>query len=165
MDTHDMPLTAPENLSQRLALAVSTLGPIGHLPKAPGTWGALAATLAAPIVFLPLSLPLRLLVLVAIFHLGSMAAGSAEKSLGRKDPGQVIIDELLGQWAVLLPFTLLPWWQLLIGFALFRFFDIVKPWPVRASETWLAQGYGVMLDDLFAGLYGALGLAVVRFLV
>lgn len=163
MDTHDMPLAAPENLSQRLALAASTLGPIGHIRKAPGTWGALAAALSAPLLFLPLSLPLRLLALVALFHLGSMAAGSAEKSLGRKDPGEVIIDEWLGQWVVFLPFTVLPWWQIVIGFAAFRFFDILKPWPIRASESWLAQGYGVMLDDVIAGGYAAVVLAGISF--
>jgi phosphatidylglycerophosphatase A len=165
MDSQNMPASPPENVSQRLALVVASLGPVGHLPKAPGTWGSLFAVLVAPFVFLPLSLPLRLLVLVALFHLGSLAAGSAEKSLGRKDPGQIVIDELLGQWATLLPFVLLPWWQMLAAFALFRLFDVIKPWPIKDSEDWLAQGYGVMLDDLLAGLYAALVLFVLRLLV
>jgi len=150
----------------RASLAVSTLGPIGHLPKAPGTWGSLAAVIAAPWIFLPFSPQIRLYILGAIFLVGGLAAHRAEKILGKKDPGIVVIDEVLGQWACFFPFTFQftgpSVWHLLIGFALFRAFDILKPWPIRRSETWLPGGFGVMLDDLIAGAYAALCLWPVR---
>lgn len=67
----------------------------------------------------------------------------------------MVIDELVGVWLVLLPFAYhaenVPWELLLLAFLLFRFFDMVKPWPVRASERWLPAGWGVMLDDVVAG--------------
>ena len=115
----------------RLALALATLGPVGNLPKAPGTWASAAAVLAAPFLFLPLAPPLRLAVLAAIFIAGTWAATRAERVLGRTDPGCVVIDELLGQWIALAPFNYLRWWQILAALALFRLLDITKPWPIR----------------------------------
>lgn len=115
--------------------------------------GSLAATLAAPFCFLPLSFPTRLLTLALLFIGGSVCASQAEKELGLKDPGSVVIDELLGQWIVFLPCTGLHWYELLTGFALFRLFDILKPRPVSDAENWLPAGWGVMLDDVIAGLY------------
>ena len=64
----------------------------------------------------------------------------------------MVIDELLGLWIVLCPFAVAPWWLVGLAFVLFRLFDITKPWPVKASETWLPGGYGVMIDDAVAGL-------------
>lgn len=140
----------------KLATALATLGPIGHFPKAPGTWGSLAAVVAAPWLFLPLPLPGRLLILAAVLAVGTWSCSRAEIVLGRKDPGCVIIDELFGQWLALLFFTAMPIWYLLAGFVLFRLFDILKPWPVNWAETAFPDGLGVMLDDGVAGLY-ALG--------
>jgi phosphatidylglycerophosphatase A len=136
-----------------LGTALATLGPIGHFPKAPGTWGSLAAIVAAPWLFLPLPLWGRLAVLAAVFAVGIWACAVAERTMGRKDPGCVIIDELFGQWLTLLFFVSLPIWFLALGFALFRFFDILKPWPVKWAETAFPGGLGVMADDGVAGLY------------
>ncbi len=156
------------SLLDRLSLAVSTLGPIGWLPKAPGTWGSLAAVVAAPFIFLPFSLQIRLWILAALFVLGGLAAHRAEKILGQKDPGCVVIDEVLGQWVCFLPFAFrfasVNFWHLAIGFALFRAFDILKPWPIRRSETWLPGGFGIMLDDVIAGILAALCLWPIRLL-
>ena len=88
----------------KLILSFCRLGVAGLDPKAPGTWGTAIACLLAPYIFLPLSLPWRAALLVAIFVLGGLAATRAEHLLARKDPGEVVIDELVGVWLVLLPF-------------------------------------------------------------
>ena len=142
--------------TDKFATALATLGPIGHFPKAPGTWGSLAAVVASPWLFLPLSLPGRAVVLLGIFAVGTWACSRAEAVLDAKDPGCVIIDELFGQWLALLFFTALPLWYLGLAFILFRLFDIFKPWPVKWAETAFPGGLGVMIDDGVAGLY-ALG--------
>jgi len=146
-------LPRPSNLTDTTALHLATLGPAGRMPKAPGTWGSLAAAILAPFLFLPLPLWARVLVLAAIFPLGSWCAGRAEHVLGRKDPSHVVIDELWGQWIALLPLAASETLWVIPAFLLFRLFDIAKPWPVRASERWLPSGQGIMIDDGFAGLY------------
>ena len=140
----------------RLALGIARLGVAGLAPKGPGTCGSFVAVLLAPWCFMPLSLPWQLTVLTLVFFVGSWAAGRAEQILGEKDPGQVVVDELLGQWIAIMPLgAVANAWQLLAAFVLFRAFDIAKPWPIKASETWLPGGFGVMLDDLIAGLDAA----------
>ena len=141
--------------TDRIATWFASLGPLGSLP-APGTFGSAAAALAAPLVFMPASMPVRALILVLLFLGGGLACDIVEKKLGKKDPGLCIIDEVLGQWTVYFFFAALAPWQLFLGFALFRAFDIAKPQPVRASERWMEGGFGVMLDDVVAGLYAAL---------
>ncbi|OGR34905.1 MAG: hypothetical protein A2051_01775 [Desulfovibrionales bacterium GWA2_65_9] len=158
----------PEGLLDRAALCIATLGPVGRMPKAPGTWGSAAALLLAPWVFNPLPLPWRLGVLALILVLGTWAAARAEVLLGQEDPGCVVVDELLGQWTAFAPFHLATGltggassWnattplELLVLFGLFRLFDILKPWPIRAVERGVPGGLGVMLDDLVAGLLAA----------
>lgn len=152
---------APQGLDA-LCVSLSTLGHVGRVPKGPGTAGSLVAALLVPALFLPLSLERRILVAAGIFTLGGLAAGRAEKVLGRKDPGCVVIDEVLGQWLTFLPFMAIPLWQLVVGFGLFRLFDIAKPWPVRRSETWLPGGFGIMVDDVVAGVYACAALAIIR---
>ncbi len=100
-----------------------------------------------------------------MFFAGAFAANRMEKVLGLKDPRCVIMDEVVGQWVTFLPFAALAPPKILAGFLLFRFFDILKPWPVRSSERWLPGGFGVMIDDVLAGIYAALGLWVLGWLV
>ena len=141
---------------ESVALWAARLGPAGLMP-APGTAGSLVALILAPWLFLPLGPWARCGALVLLFFAGALAAGVAERILGRKDSGQVVIDELLGQW---MTFALLPQSTqgtpldipLCVGFVLFRIFDIAKPWPVRRCETLLPGGYGIMLDDAAAGV-------------
>jgi phosphatidylglycerophosphatase A len=149
----------------RLALFVCRLGVAGLSPRAPGTCGTALAAVIAPWCFLPLSYFWRGVVLLAIFFLGALAATRAERVLGVKDPGQVVIDELLGLWLVLWPFARPSWKMMLAAFVLVRLFDIAKFPPVRASENWLPDGYGVMLDDVLAGVQALLALAALRFCV
>jgi phosphatidylglycerophosphatase A len=160
-----MPETKPETLVSRLAAQVATLGPAGRMPKAPGTWGSLAAAVAAPFLFLPLPMWARVVVLIALFPIGAWCAGQTETCLCCKDPSCVVVDELWGQWIALLPLSAAePLW-IIPAFLLFRLFDIAKPWPVRASERWLPGGWGIMIDDGFAGLYALLVLSACRALI
>ena len=122
----------------------------------PGTCGTAVAAVLAPFLFLPLPFAARILVLIALFWLGGMAATRGEQLLGCKDPGQIVIDELVGLWLVLLPFSKPGWERIGLAFLLFRLFDMWKPWPVKASEQWLPAGYGVMIDDVVAALQALL---------
>jgi len=147
----------------KLILHFARLAPSGLSPKAPGTAGSFFSVLLAPFLFLPFSLPVRLAILVAVFVLGALAATRAEILLGRKDPGCIVIDELVGQWITMLllgSFSASSTWRdaafLLVPFVFFRIFDILKPWPVHASESWLPAGWGIMIDDVFAGLWALL---------
>ena len=137
--------------SDRLVLTFCRLGPAGLSPWAPGTCGTFEALVFAPFLFLPFGLAGRIVLLVALFVLGSLAATRAEALLGRKDPGEVVIDELVGVWIAILPFGF-SWTLMLAAFVLFRFFDILKPWPIKASENWLPDGWGVMVDDVVGGV-------------
>jgi len=150
--------------SDRLALLVSGLGPIGRMPGARGTWGSAAAVLIAPLCFLPLPFFARLAVLAIVFYVGAKAADRTEIILGVKDPGHVVIDELVGQWLTFLPLAAPTTFELVAGFFLFRAFDILKPPPVRASENWLPGGMGVMIDDVLAGIYAGACLLVLIWL-
>lgn len=161
----------PPCLLDRVALSLATLGPAGRMPKAPGTWGSAAALIAAPWLFLPLPFSARLAALGLVLGLGTWAAARAEKVLGRKDPGCVVVDELLGQWTALAPFhlslaagawTTAALLELLALFGLFRLFDILKPWPIRSVERGVPGGLGIMLDDLVAGLFAAAVFALLR---
>ena len=148
------------------------LGPAGLSPAAPGTAGSFLAALLAPFLFLPLSLPWRLVVLLVLFILGGFAASRAEVLLNRQDPGCVVIDELVGQWIAMLclgGFSSASGWKdavfLLVPFLFFRIFDILKPWPVHASESWLPAGWGIMIDDVLAGIWALLCVSMVMVIV
>lgn len=148
------------------------LGPAGLSPKAPGTAGSFLAALMAPFVFLPLSMPWRLTLLLFLFILGGFAATRAEILLNRQDPGCVVIDELVGQWIAMLglsSFSAASTWRdivfLFVPFLFFRFFDILKPWPVHASESWLPGGWGIMIDDVLAGLWALLCVSLVMVVI
>lgn len=127
----------------------------GLSPRAPGTVGSLLALLPWWLLVRPLSLPIQLLVLAIAFGIGVWAANWVIAKTGIADPSVVVWDEFVGLWIALL---LVPagWPWLLAGFALFRLFDIWKPWPVSWADQKLHGGFGVMLDDMFAGLYALL---------
>ncbi|MDT7603169.1 MAG: phosphatidylglycerophosphatase [Acidobacteriota bacterium] len=157
-----------------VALAVATCG-VGLLPFAPGTWGSLVgvglyllARVSHVEVFAhatargwgaaqveAISTLVALLLLLGVTLAGVWASSRAEKLLGRKDPAAVVIDEVAGQ---LIAFAFVPFtsgaWVIVVGFALFRLFDIWKPYPVRRLEA-LESGLGIMADDVLAGFYAA----------
>jgi phosphatidylglycerophosphatase A len=142
---------------RRIALAIATWFGCGYFPWGPGTVGSLAAVLIAALLETYFHAGrLALLVLTALLMApGIWAASETARHLGRKDPGLVVVDEVLGQWLTLAGATVLNGKSLLAGFALFRLLDIWKPWPVRKFEQ-LPGGIGIVADDLAAGVYGAL---------
>ena len=146
-----------------LMLAYARVWFAGKSPKAPGTCGSLVAIVLAPFVFMPLPFWGRVLLLLAVLWSGTRASSRAEELLQKKDPSEVVIDEVLGQWIACLPFAALGFWGYVAAFALFRLFDITKPWPVRNFER-LPGGHGIMLDDAVAGVYAALCLGVLRWI-
>jgi len=143
----------------RIATTFASVGPFGKLPIS-GTWGSAVAAVAAPFLFMPAPMPVRVLIIALVFVGGGLACDIVEKNLCRKDPGLCVIDEVLGQWITYMFFCQLTPWQLFWGFVLFRVFDILKPPPVRASENWMPGGFGVMLDDALAGIYSAMALGL-----
>jgi phosphatidylglycerophosphatase A len=144
------------------AWKVATFFGIGYLKPGPGTWGSIAAVLLwAAVAFLKhpdprAQMAVLLVWIVLAIAPGVPAATIVERQSGRTDPGFVVIDEVIGQWIALLgsPFD---WRHGLIALVLFRFFDITKPFPVRRLER-LPGGWGIVFDDVAAGLY-ALGVA------
>lgn len=133
---------------------LSTWFGVGYLPKAPGTWGSLAALPCAwGIATLYGSVGL-LTATTAVFSLGVWASESFTRRTGRKDPGIIVIDEVAGQWLTLALVPLDPLYYL-AGFILFRIADITKPWPASWADRKLSGGLGIMLDDIFAALFAA----------
>jgi phosphatidylglycerophosphatase A len=167
----------PRAARDYLALAIATCG-VGYLPLAPGTWGSLLgvgiylllqflvyrfvslfSTADSFVRFFrwPVFIAAELVLITLITLVGIWAASRAEKLLGRKDPGKVVIDEVAGQMIALLP--IVPgldrgWMSIITAFLLFRLFDIVKPYPARRLER-LESGLGIMSDDIVAGAYAA----------
>ena len=142
----------------QFALFVASFGYVGFFPIAPGTAGSLAAlALFAAIRWVGMP-ELELGVIVLVMVVGVWAADGAERALGQKDPGPIVIDEVLGMLITLalIPISLS---VVVVGFLLFRLFDIVKPFPAARMEQW-PGGFGVMMDDAVAGLYAHLVLRV-----
>jgi len=143
-------------LRARLALAVATLGGVGRAPVAPGTVASAITALALWLLSPP---PLTLAVLlIVVTGLGTWAADEAERALGDRDPGMIVVDEVAGMMLAVLAVPATPV-VLLAGFLLFRVFDVVKPFPANVAQR-LPGGLGVMVDDLVAGLYALALLAL-----
>ena len=152
-------MTAPEkpraqvSLSDPAALIATWFG-AGLLPGAPGTWGSLAAL---PVGWLlhwaggPVALAATA---VIVFVLGTWATGRVIGGSLGDDPGLVVVDEVVGQWIVLLVVPLDPAFYA-AAFLVFRLADILKPWPVSWADRAIKGPLGVMLDDILAGIYGA----------
>lgn len=175
-------VSQPQN-APRIAIWMATGFGLGYAPIASGTWGSLggvalfylselcwldAATYIGlrDIIGMPIALLGGVGVSVIVALAGVWASRVASVHFRKTDPGQVVIDEISGQHISYLPLAgvaLAPgsWKYLLLGFILFRAFDIVKPWPARAAEKW-PNGWGIMADDWFAGAYAALVLWIVK---
>ena len=142
----------------RLIMAIATGLGLGYLPKAPGTWGTL---LALPIHFLIVRLPMPgyIYTLASIIIIAVLTAGSAEKIMDKPDPSIVVIDEVAGMLIALIaiPRHPLAW---ILAFILFRFFDIIKPFPVNFFDHRFHGGLGIVLDDIMAGIYSLAALRI-----
>ncbi|MFC5740150.1 phosphatidylglycerophosphatase A [Dyella tabacisoli] len=152
-------------VEQRRALLATPAGWLacgfgsGLTPVAQGTFGSLAALL--PWLWLrELSLPWYGVVLVLGFVIGVWACNVAGRAIGVDDHRSIVWDEFIGQWIALIPALLAPWWIVVAGFALFRLFDVWKPWPIRWLDRHLKGGLGVMVDDVVAGIFAAIVLGV-----
>ena len=135
------------------ARILATFFGVGLFPLAPGTLASAIVVLAYRFALHDLAWPLYILLLAVLFFAGTAASALCAAELGRPDPGQIVVDEVCGQLAAL---ALMPsgWIALAVSFAFFRFFDIIKPWPIRKLEK-LPGGWGIMVDDIGAGLAAA----------
>ena len=133
----------------------------GLLPVAPGTWGSLAALPFAWAIATLLGQPALLIAAAIVFCIGWWAAAQVGRASGIADEGSIVIDEVAGQWLTLaaVPPSAAAY---ILGFLLFRLFDITKPWPARTAERTIPGGLGVMADDIVAGLYAAVLLYVLH---
>ncbi len=137
---------------KRLAILLATFGYVGYFPIAPGTVGSAAGLLLFALVRWTGSPGVEAAVAAALCAAGVWAGSAAEQHYGREDPGYVVVDEVVGMLVTLLfiPATVS---VIVVGFLLFRLFDILKPPPARQLER-LHGGFGIMFDDVCAGLYG-----------
>jgi phosphatidylglycerophosphatase A len=173
--------TSSRNRKPRVSFGIATAFGLGYLPKAPGTFGSLAGV-AFTVFYWSLMVPygatdvyLRdhyfaiapqgIAILIALFvsGVGVVVADRTASYIGQKDPQIVVVDEVSGQLISYLGIgARMPNWKyLLLGFILFRVFDIWKPFPARQAES-LPGGLGIMADDWIAGIYAALGLWIAR---
>ena len=140
----------------KLTVGFASVGFLGYAPIASGTIGSVPAVGAA---FLLRNTQAGLLVLaVLLFVLGTAASSRTEELLGRKDPGEVTIDEFVG---MLVAYLWLPmtWTSVIVVFLLFRVFDIIKPFPARRAER-IKGGLGIMADDVIAAIYANLAFRI-----
>lgn len=148
---------------RRLALLLTTVFGVGYVPIAPGTFGSIAGLGMAWVLLQQTGWPAWTLAVAAVLLLpiSSLACGVVEREIGIEDPGFIVIDEVVGQWltlAAIRPERPLDW---LVALALFRFFDVLKPWPIRRLEK-IPNGWGVVADDAAAGACGMMTIAVLR---
>jgi phosphatidylglycerophosphatase A len=148
---------------KRLAVFIASFGYVGFFPIAPGTAGSLAGLVLFAFVRWVGVPAFELSVIVAVFAIGVWAASGTEVALGRKDPGVVVIDEVLG---MLITLALLPVsiGGIILGFLLFRLLDVIKPYPAAQFER-LHGGLGIMADDAMAGIYSHLALRLCVWMV
>lgn len=150
-------------------LNFATIGPVGRIRKAPGTWGSVAGLLYFTLFFYDLGIFGTLLIGGLGVYLAIAMCGEAEFRLGKRDPGEIVLDEF-----VAIPFCFLawqplmrvapPWAIFLAGFALFRFFDILKPLGISKLQD-LPDGWGVVADDVAAALATNLTLHVIAAII
>jgi phosphatidylglycerophosphatase A len=181
---NDRPSAVPAAGKKTLwAWAVGTFFGVGLLKPGPGTWGSVAAVLlwkwvqpipinlwisSAPhptlrqeyLLMLAVNAAVTLLAVILATAVGIPAATRVANESGREDPGHVVIDEVAGQWLTL-AICRPDWPHALLALALFRLFDITKPWPIRKLEA-LPGGWGIMLDDLAAGFFGLIVLLIIQ---
>ncbi len=153
----------------KIAALIATVGGVGHLRPAPGTWGSLIALPMAWLIHVIGGPWLLIIAIIAGFIKGLWATAQVTRGREDHDPSEVVIDEVVGQWIALLPLSfgawhmgaaitaLWPGW--VAAFLLFRLFDIAKPGPVGWADR-RGDPLGVMLDDVIAGALAALGVVI-----
>jgi phosphatidylglycerophosphatase A len=147
----------------RLAVFIATAGYAGYFPIAPGTVGSAAGLVAYLIVWWTQSRAVEVGLIVGLFAIGVWAGTTAERYFGGIDPGPVVVDEVVGM-LITLAFIPVGLSGAIVGFFLFRIFDIIKPFPAGRLEA-LHGGLGVMADDAMAAVYANLSLRVLLWLL
>jgi len=137
-----------------ISKTVATFFGVGYLPLAPGTWASMIIVVLYKLCLHKLSWPLYLLILFFFFLAGTFASTNYSSELNDKDPRKIVVDEAVGQMLVL--FRMKEGWLLLLAsFLIFRFFDVVKIYPIKKAEA-LPQGWGIMMDDIIAAVYAGI---------
>ncbi len=147
----------------RVIIAIATGFYAGKLPLCPGTWGSLVAIIPW-FLLRNLTTPAYLIMLGMVFVLGFFVAGSAEKLLHQADAGPIVIDEILGMFITLAwaPDHPAAW---ILGFFLFRLFDVTKPFPCSWFDQHIHGGIGIMMDDVIAGFYALASLQIIWLII
>ena len=153
--------TRDAGFGTRLGLAIATSLGVGYVPVASGTFGSAAGLVLWAV--LPSTMVVQATAIVVLFVVGSWAGSVAERHFGRTDPGEVVVDEVMGMLLTLF-LTGVGWTGAVAGFFLFRLFDIVKPFPARRLEH-LPGGVGVMADDAMAAIYANVALRIALALI
>lgn len=155
-------------------LQIASFFGVGFLPKAPGTWGSLFALPFAYLLMGFFGFPLFVLLTIGLFFLGWRAVFKVQQAQNVEDPGWIVVDEVVGQWVALMPIgwgiyhnqldplTFL-WPGYVVGFLAFRLFDIKKWGPIGWADR-KGTALGVMLDDVFAGIFAAILVLICAFL-
>lgn len=134
----------------------------GLAPKAPGTFGSAFALLFIPL-WLASGFKLSVLLMILMSFSGIYICDRTAKVMGVHDDGRIVWDEFAGQSITFLPVIymgIMNWMWVLVGFILFRLFDIWKPWPIRVADQQVGGGFGIMLDDIIAGIWAALCICI-----
>ncbi len=135
----------------------------GLIKPAPGTWGSLFALLLGHLMIVNgVSVEIFVAAIVGVLVLGTVTINRIEKLSGVHDAPEIVIDEVVGMWITMLPLYHLgaDYIPLLLAFVLFRIFDIVKPWPIGWLDKQVTGGFGVMVDDIVAGIFAILGIEI-----
>lgn len=136
---------------------------VGFVPNAPGTFGTLVAI---PIVLITLNFSIffKFLLFIALFIIGIIASEYYQHYYEKEDPAEVVIDEIVAYYFIMIfvPYNLL---NLILAFFIFRFFDILKPYPIKNVENSVKGGVGIMLDDILAAIYTLIIILVLRLFI
>lgn len=155
-------------MERGLIILLATAGYSGYVPVAPGTAGSAVGLLIAWALLGRIKGPLPAIVAVASFALlfagCCVVAGKAEQIFGERDSSKIVLDEVMGMIATMF-LNPLDWLHLLIGFGLFRLFDLLKPFPAGLIDRKMHGGAGVMLDDLASAIYANIALRLIARLV
>jgi len=133
---------------------IATFFGVGYFPLAPGTLTSFIVVLIYKFILYRISWPVYLLIFIILFLIGTLTSSKFSSELNKKDPRKIVIDEASGQFLALFHLGS-SWFPLLLSFFLFRFFDIIKPFPIKKVETF-PKGWGIMLDDILAALYAGI---------
>ena len=141
---------------------VSVFG-IGFIPFASGTFGSLAGLIIGYVLNL-INYNLFFIIIPMLFILGVIASNTYQKQTGEKDSSVIVIDEVVGQLIAMM-FVMDDYVLVFISFIIFRLFDIYKPWPASYADKKMTGGFGVMLDDVFAGIYTSIFIFLISYLL